>query len=366
MSFLLRKIKGNPMGVASFIYLLFPIIALFYQDIKGPKVIAVIVIAVFIINYGILILSDVYQFKVKRLIVWMIYLIGTLYFCWAMGSTFIMFFFFGSYVLPYVYEATVKSVESILFYIALLIASGLSLYLLPKALPIVVVLILVVIISLFINFRFIENKKVRAQMKEKNRHINLLIAEQERQRIGQDLHDTLGHVFASLSIKSELASKLIDQNPKKAKEEMLAVNQLSKEALNKVRTIVEHLKFQDFEEEVKSVDQLLKQADITFDFEGQSTARTLNKGQQSILAMLLREAVNNIIKHAHATKVTGTLKEAQHIITLIISDNGKGISKPEATLHSIRERAALLDGEVTIKSEQGVTLMIRIPRGDNL
>lgn len=100
MSFLLRKIKGNPMGVASFIYLLFPIIALFYQDIKGPKVIAIIVIAVFIINYGILILSDVYQFKVKRLIVWMIYLIGTLYFCWAMGSTFIMFFFFGSYVLP--------------------------------------------------------------------------------------------------------------------------------------------------------------------------------------------------------------------------------------------------------------------------
>ncbi|PTK42173.1 hypothetical protein BUZ61_17695 [Staphylococcus nepalensis] len=85
-----------------------------------------------------------------------------------------------------------------------------------------------------------------------------------------------------------------------------------------------------------------------------------------MLAMLLREAVNNIIKHAHATKVTGTLKEAQHIITLIISDNGKGISKPEATLHSIRERAALLDGEVTIKSEQGVTLMIRIPRGDNL
>lgn len=366
MSFLLRKIKGNPVGAASFIYLLFPIIALFYQDIKGSRVVAVLVIAGFIINYVFLILSDVYRSKVKRVIVWMVYLIGVIYFCWAMGSTFIMFFFFGSYVLPFVFETTVKSLESILFYIALIIATSLSLYLVPKALPVVMVLILVVIIMLFINFRFIENKKVKAQMKEKNRHINLLIAEQERQRIGQDLHDTLGHVFASLSIKSELASKLIDQNPEKAKEEMLAVNQLSKEALNKVRSIVEHLKFQDFEEEVKSVDQLLKQADITFDFEGQSTARTLNKGQQSILAMLLREAINNIIKHAHATKVTGTLKEAQHIITLVISDNGIGMSEPETTLNSIRERATLLDGKVTIESKQGVTLTIQIPRGDKL
>ncbi len=49
----------------------------------------------------------------------------------------------------------------------------------------------------------------------KNRHINTLIAEQERHRIGQDLHDTLGHVFASLSLKSELAYKLIDTDVEK-------------------------------------------------------------------------------------------------------------------------------------------------------
>ena len=44
-----------------------------------------------------------------------------------------------------------------------------------------------------------------------------MIAEQERNRIGQDLHDTLGHVFASLSVKSELAAKLIDKDPIAAK-----------------------------------------------------------------------------------------------------------------------------------------------------
>ena len=47
-----------------------------------------------------------------------------------------------------------------------------------------------------------------------------MIAEQERNRIGQDLHDTLGHVFASLSVKSELAAKLIDKDPIAGKKEI--------------------------------------------------------------------------------------------------------------------------------------------------
>ena len=51
-----------------------------------------------------------------------------------------------------------------------------------------------------------------------------MIAEQERNRIGQDLHDTLGHVFASLSVKSELAAKLIDKDPIAAKKEILNIN----------------------------------------------------------------------------------------------------------------------------------------------
>ena len=64
--------------------------------------------------------------------------------------------------------------------------------------------------------------------RRKNRYINTLITEQERHRIGQDLHDTLGHVFASLSLKSELAYKIIDSDTENAKAELLAINKLSR------------------------------------------------------------------------------------------------------------------------------------------
>ena len=94
----------------------------------------------------------------------------------------------------------------------------------------------------------------------------MLIAEQERNRIGQDLHDTLGHVFASLTLKSELAAKLIDTDKESAKKEMMAINQLSRETLNKVRSIVDDLKVQSFEEEVSSVETILRDANLKFIF----------------------------------------------------------------------------------------------------
>ena len=60
---------------------------------------------------------------------------------------------------------------------------------------------------------------MRKELEEKNKYINVLIAEQERNRIGQDLHDTLGHVFASLTLKSELATKLLDTDKEAARNE---------------------------------------------------------------------------------------------------------------------------------------------------
>ena len=66
----------------------------------------------------------------------------------------------------------------------------------------------------FGNFKTKKDGALKNEIEEKNKYINTLIAEQERQRIGQDLHDTLGHVFVSLSLKSELAYKLIDKDRK--------------------------------------------------------------------------------------------------------------------------------------------------------
>lgn len=133
-----------------------------------------------------------------------------------------------------------------------------------------------------------------------------MIAEQERNRIGQDLHDTLGHVFASLSVKSELAAKLIDKDPIAAKKEILNINEISKDTLEKVRHIIENLKVQTFEEEIQSIEQFLKDANIHFNFENIRGASSLNPTKtDDIINDTLEKPVNNVIKHAVPLKLMG-------------------------------------------------------------
>lgn len=363
MAWVLRKFKENPYGAGSLIYLILPIINLFYFDIKTSKLIVIVVIVVFSVNYVWMLFSDVYKSRTKRLIAWFIYLAGVYFFSFVMGPMFIMYFFFGAFVLPFVFKVPIKSLESVTFFLSILIIGAVLIMMQTSSIPIILVLIAIVVIASVINFRSEESRKIKEEIEEKNKFINLLIAEQERNRIGQDLHDTLGHVFASLSLKSELAVKLIDQNPKLAKNEMIEVNQLSKEALQKVRSIVEQLKFQSFADEVDAVKDLFESSNLDFQFEGVEVSRTMNKGRQSILAMVLREAVNNIIKHANANEVYGKLYEDKNNVIFEIEDDGVGIETNQV-LTSIEERVKLLDGSMKIVSEHGTKIIVLIPRGE--
>ena len=78
---------------------------------------------------------------------------------------------------------------------------------------------------------------------------------------------------------------------------MQAINQLSTEALNKVRLIIDDLKIQSFEDEISSLEHLLQNANLHLNLTIK-VAKSLNPAKQSILSMIFREAINNVIKHA--------------------------------------------------------------------
>ena len=73
-------------------------------------------------------------------------------------------------------------------------------------------------------------------------------------------------MFVSLSLKSELAYKIIDSDTENAKAELLAINKLSRESLNKVREIIDDIRLPSFIEEIESICKILKD-DIQFTFE---------------------------------------------------------------------------------------------------
>ncbi|MBH4868992.1 sensor histidine kinase, partial [Staphylococcus aureus] len=221
----------------------------------------------------------------------------------------------------------------------------------------------VILLIVFDNLKKVKDREYKKEIEEKNRYINTLITEQERHRIGQDLHDTLGHVFASLSLKSELAYKIIDSDTENAKAELLAINKLSRESLNKVREIIDDIRLPSFIEEIESICKILKDADIQFTFENKELAQLLSPTKQSILVMLAREAINNVIKHANASKVHGQLRAMnEHKLQFIIQDNGEGIDSG-CEIKSISQRVKHLNGTLEVESNKGTKLIIEMPTG---
>ncbi|MBC3086022.1 MAG: sensor histidine kinase [Staphylococcus capitis] len=357
---------GVRMGeISSLVYLIFPIFGLFYNEHHYNMLVYIIVLAIFTISYLILVLLHTKLNKNHLYIFLLIHYLCIMYFVYAYEPLLSMFFFYSAFALPFIFDVGVKSKEFISFVTTMILCALFTYITHHEYVYTMIIYYIVILMIAFGNFQVRKDRKVRKELEEKNKYINVLIAEQERNRIGQDLHDTLGHVFASLTLKSELATKLLDTDKEAARNEMRAINDLSRETLNKVRTIIDDLKVQSFEEEVLSVASILHDANLNFIFKNKSAARSLNPAKQSILSMILREAINNVIKHANATEVVGEIIEKHHEMTLIVSDNGVGINDDEASaLKSIKERTAYLNGEVKVQSNEGTTITVQIPRSE--
>lgn len=359
-----RNIGARMGEISTLIYLIFPFYGIYATRNQDNFVLNIIVVLIFTIVYsGLILFQQKINYKLN-LTLFIIHLIAIVYFVAVFSPMLSLFFFFSAFAIPFMFKASVKSIEFGLLMLTMVSCVIVTIYQDDiSSLVSLLIYYIVIMALLFGNFSTAKHRETRRQLEAKNKYINVLIAEQERNRIGQDLHDTLGHVFASLSLKSELAFKLIESNPEAAKEEIKNINDISKETLNKVRHIIENLKVQNFEDEVTSIDNILQDANIEFTFKNKQGANSLNPAKQSILAMIFREMINNIIKHAQATKVEGKLENNQESIQLLVKDNGIGIKNPkEIKLKSISDRVELLHGILEVESVNGTQLKITIPR----
>lgn len=222
--------------------------------------------------------------------------------------------------------------------------------------------LIVSVVSLFLMFVFkieFESERQEAAIREKNRTINLLSAENERNRIGRDLHDTLGHTFAMISLKTELALKKMEQEDYLAVQKQLEeLHQISNKSMHDVREIVNNLKYRTIAEELSEAERLFSLSEINFSVNSDVASNQLSPVMQSTVTMILRELSNNIIKHAEATEASLRISRKNANIVLQVTDNGKGFNQLTGEeLHSIRERLHLVDGELTIVSTKSPTVI---------
>ncbi|MBZ0223093.1 MAG: sensor histidine kinase [Dokdonella sp.] len=202
----------------------------------------------------------------------------------------------------------------------------------------------------------------QAELKLSHEEVRRLGALAERERIGRDLHDLLGHTLSLITLKSELAARLFERDAPAARREIIEVERVARDALAQVRRAVSGIRAAGLAAELASARLLLESGDVRLDYHLDDVG--LTPEVETVLALAVREAVTNIQRHARASRATIRLGAQDGVVCLSISDDGRGaVIEPGNGLLGMRERLRGLGGELSIHAERGVgtRLEVRVP-----
>ncbi|WP_438349460.1 sensor histidine kinase [Paenibacillus sp. FA6] len=198
-----------------------------------------------------------------------------------------------------------------------------------------------------------------------NAQLERYIQEEERNRIARDLHDTLGQTLTMIKLKSELTLRLLEKNPDKAKHELNDIVNTSRFALKQVRELVTDMKFVSLENEIELSSEIFQQAGIELIVNNNDSKLLLTNVAETMLALSVREAITNIIKHSEAKQCTITQYEQDEHYHIQVSDDGNGnlMEGHGYGIQSIRERLAMLQGEIHIAAHpnHGTAITLKVP-----
>jgi signal transduction histidine kinase len=195
-----------------------------------------------------------------------------------------------------------------------------------------------------------------------------MAAIQERQRLAQDLHDSVSQALFSATTIAQAVPLTWEKNPEKAMEQLKQVVQINRAAMGEMRILLLELRPQAI---IKTplnnllqhlIDAAKGRAVIEAELNIDGEEFELPEEVHVALYRIAQESVNNILKHSHAQEFTITLRYEANRVTLQIQDNGVGFDTTQTTagmgLINLRERAEAINAQLDITSapEKGTTI----------
>lgn len=190
----------------------------------------------------------------------------------------------------------------------------------------------------------------------------VLASAAERERIGRDLHDLLGHTLTVVSIKADLAARLLDHAPDRARDEIEAIQNIARGALGEIRQAVAGLRDVSLAAEISRARRALESANIELELDARAEAK--DSECEHAVAMVMREAVTNVVRHSNARTCRIVTDRDDEAFVLTVEDDGRGSVPREGNgIRSMRERLAARSGTLEIRARDGVGLRLvaRVP-----
>lgn len=232
--------------------------------------------------------------------------------------------------------------------------------------PFIIITALGVVLVPFALYSKSRQENLEGELVTANERISELTVHEERQRIARDLHDTLGQKLSMIGLKSDLATRLVENNPQQAIQEIRDIRQTASIALKEVRELVADIRAIHLADELERVEQILKAAQIKFRLNGDASEIHMPVFAENIISMCLKEAVTNIVRHSQATICRISFYQSDEMFKLTIHDNGTGFPNAKRFeggngLKGIQERIGFINGSFHIKSDKGTTMIISVP-----
>lgn len=268
-----------------------------------------------------------------------------------------VFIIFTAAFIPWVFESTKSAIIALSILAVVIAIHGVMFH---PANGFTVTALVVALGVGFSNTHFAVRNRADRKLRMAHEEIEHLAKVAERERIARDLHDVLGHTLTLISVKSTLAGKLLDKDLVKARSEIADIEKVSREALAEIRNTLRGYNTYKLSDELQRAQAALESAGVQVNTE--SSEVPLSPAQESVAALIMREAVTNVVRHAQARHCALRIARNNGTCVLEIQDDGCGGFDSEGNgLRGMRERVEALGGTFRYKTSSGTKLSFEFP-----
>nr|WP_234334572.1 sensor histidine kinase [Streptomyces sp. NRRL B-1347] len=217
--------------------------------------------------------------------------------------------------------------------------------------------------------------RTTVQLRQARATVAQLAANEERLRLARDLHDLLGHSLSLITLKSELAGRMLPDHPDRAAQQVADIEQVSRQALVDVREAVTGYRRLTLPGQLAGARTALTAAGVeaTIPLAAPEAPHAPDEEREAALAWALREAVTNVVRHSGASHCTVTLTRRQTlagpVLELAVEDDGVGPAAGTGHgngLTGLTERLEAVGGVLEVGSGggrkgRGFRLAARVP-----
>lgn len=209
-------------------------------------------------------------------------------------------------------------------------------------------------------------ERAHAALRIENSRIEAIATLTERERLARDVHDSVGQSLTSVIVRSQLARRLVGVDPERARDELAELERVARAALSDVRSTVSGWRHVHLDGELALATAMLAAAGVVARVDREAAPQVCPESETA-LALALREAVTNIVRHAGATQVSITVHgeaggAGDAMVT--VTDDGVGVhTRPGGGLSGMRERLESLGGTLVVEKAVpgGTRLRASIP-----